>query len=188
VREEQRKTGKSKGLTFLLDEDISASMLIDYLLSKGYKLEIAEKGEPDHHYMRARLAKSRRPLFFTKDKGWLKAGAVPTHHGGVLVFDAGHLNETDLTRMVASFIAMMEGTKWVAGALVDRRFLYTGEDIQEYGRDGAVLRVTTLSGHDSVRNTGRNARSASGVHRAPCSTPLFAGWVALVLWRGIVRG
>ena len=62
---------KRKGLTVLLDEDMSANLVQDLLLWKGYSLEIALKGENDHFDLRTRLRRRPKPLFLTRDKGWL---------------------------------------------------------------------------------------------------------------------
>lgn len=129
---------KKKGLTILLDEDISSALLVDLLEWKGYKVELVTKGAKDH-VIRRRLGKRRMPLFFTKDKGWLRAGAVPKHHGGVVVFHAGHLNEEELAGLVLGFIMALEGDKKLSDVLLDRRFLRTLETILEYARDGSRI-------------------------------------------------
>ncbi len=135
---------KRKGLTILLDEDISASLLIDFLLSKGYKVEVAVKGEKDHYELRSRLARSPKPLFLTKDKGWLKAGAVPKRHGGVYVFEAGHLDEVALTGLVHALLQELESYKRLSNAILDRRFLRTRDTIWEYSPDGSRAKVWPL--------------------------------------------
>ncbi len=131
---------KAKGLTILLDEDISADLLVEFLVQKRYKVEIVEKGVKDH-LLRARLAQSPLPVFFTKDRGSLKAGAVPKRHGGVVVFRAGHLGEEELIALVSDFITMLEGAKSIADTILDRRFLYTRDPIWEYARDGSSARI-----------------------------------------------
>lgn len=132
---------KAKGLTVLLDEDISAQIIIDLLLSKGYKAEIAIKGQSDHYDIRSRLRKRPMPLFFTKDKGWLKAGAVPRRHGGVVVFQGGHLTESELARMVLEQLEELEQLKRLADSMVDRRFLRTRGSVYEYAPDGTRTKL-----------------------------------------------
>ena len=57
---------KRKGLTLLLDEDVSSAVLAEVLEWKGYNVEFVRKETKDH-LIRARLTRSRMPVFLMKD-------------------------------------------------------------------------------------------------------------------------
>jgi len=129
---------KPKRLDILLDEDVASGFLIEYLTYRGYSVVTVRKGEPDH-LVRGSLIRHR--LFFSKDKDWLKPGRVPRKHGGIVVLDAGHADEIELTSLVDSFLRAYEKDRQLAAALVDRRFLYSWDEVWEYDTDGNSTRI-----------------------------------------------